>query len=101
MKFESTVEKDSLAEDQIIFITHCKVNGLKDKGELVGTGHALKKKMSYQFAALDIIIQLGLVTMEKHLKCHPPVIAEFEELEEEEEEDEQVRRRRCLLKNSC
>jgi len=88
MKFESSVKKDPLVKNQMIYITYCKVTGLKDKRELVGTGHGLKKKISYQFAALDVIIQLGLVTMEKHMKLHPPVIADFEEFEEEEDEDE-------------
>merc|ERR1719495_2805734 len=36
-----------------------------------GTGNAANKKKSMQYASLDLILKMGLVTAEQHLKIHP------------------------------
>lgn len=54
---------------QKCYISKCKVtyNGQ----EYNGMGHAPSKKSSVQFAALDVILKMGLVTPEEHQAAHP------------------------------
>lgn len=51
------------------YISTCKVTW--GQQEWTGMGHAPAKKASVQFAALDVILKMQLVTPDEHRKVHP------------------------------
>lgn len=69
----TTVEQDSTIPK--VFVSKCNLKAIKEGTPLAsneeGTGHAGSKKKAMQFAALDVILKMGLITPEQHGKLHP------------------------------
>merc|ERR1719334_2742555 len=63
LSFES---KETLAEDEPVWVTTCSLS----KGTHKGSGYAQAKKTSIHLACLHLILNMGIVTKEQHLENH-------------------------------
>lgn len=72
--FATTEREKGAPPHKRCYISTCKL--VYKEQEINGMGHAPAKKASIQFAALDVILKLGLVTAEEHQEIHPPASVE-------------------------
>jgi len=77
LTFGTSEESKDTSDNSHVFVSVCKVQKLDDRevpeGMDIGkegTGHASTKKQALQFAALDLILKMGLVSAEEHQKIH-------------------------------
>merc|ERR1719320_1575830 len=63
LSFKTIVQKEERDQSQRVYVSKCLTKGLEN--EIEGTGIADKKDEAIQFAAFDIILQMGLVTTEQ------------------------------------
>jgi len=75
LTFNTTEQPQEDKKAPKVFISKCKLQSVKDATPVPttdeGIGHAGSKKKAMQYAALDLILKMGLVTAEQHLKLHP------------------------------
>merc|ERR1719233_984470 len=86
LEFDTEEEPRRSNREPRVFLAHCRPIGYEEEGDEVGVGWAAKKKDAVQFAALDLILKLKLITVEDHKRLHPEENDEEDEEEEEEEE---------------
>lgn len=67
-------EGDGTEGSSDVFVTKCRIEENEDADGKEGVGHGSNKKNSIQFAALDLIIKLDLVTPEQHFEMHPETL---------------------------
>lgn len=58
-----------------VFLSKCRIENNDDTDGKEGLGYGSKKKQALQFAALDLIMKLKLVTPKQHLEMHPETLS--------------------------
>jgi len=69
LKYDKVEERvrDGEGAATAVFLSKCRIEGT----EMEGLGFGSNKKQAIQFAALDLLIKLKLLTPEEHLEVHP------------------------------
>jgi len=73
LKYDKVEERvrDGEGAATAVFLSKCRIEGSEDAEGIEGLGFGSNKKQAVQFAALDLIIKLKLLTPEQHLEVHP------------------------------
>jgi len=76
LKYDEVEERvrDGEGAATAVFLSKCRIEGSEDAEELEGLGFGSNKKQAVQFAALDLIIKLKLLTPAQHLEVHPETL---------------------------
>jgi len=67
-------ERDGDGDDTVVFLSKCRIEGSEDASDMEGLGYGSNKKQAIQFAALDLMIKLELLTPKQHLEVHPETL---------------------------
>jgi len=73
LKYDKVEERvrDGEGSPTAVYLSKCRIEDNEDAYGMEGLGFGSTKKQAIQFAALDLIIKLKLVTPEQHLEIHP------------------------------
>jgi len=76
LKYDKVEERvrDGEGAATAVFLSKCRIEGSEDAEGMEGLGFGSNKKQAVQFAALDLIIKLKLLTPAQHLEVHPETL---------------------------